>query len=368
MTKEKKTIIVAAGGTGGHLFPAEALAAELERRDFSVHLFTDERARPFVSHFADHHVHLIPSATIKSKNPWALLRTAWRLWQGVRCAKRLFARLKPVLVVGFGGYPTLPPLYAATRCKIPTLIHEQNAVMGRANRFLSGRVDAIAGGFLKKQGRYADKITLTGNPLRQEVIKAASCPYQTPEQGGEFKLLIFGGSQGASFFSSILPAALALMAPAERSRLNITQQARPHDVAALQQAYGQLGIKAEIAPFFTPLAQRMVQAHFIIARAGASSVAEIAAIGRPALLIPYPGALDHDQAENAKLLAESGGVQVMEEGALSAQYLYQFLQKMMNNPQDLTRMAALAKKTGQCQASEHLADLAEQCIARGKHA
>jgi len=357
-----RTIIVAAGGTGGHLFPAEALAAELEKRGFTLHLFTDERARGFVSHFSDETVHIIPSATIKGKNPFHLLRTLWQLWRGTVQAKQLFVRLQPLLVVGFGGYPTVPPLYAATGMAIPTLIHEQNAVMGRANRFLSRRVNAIAGGFLAPQGRYASKMTVTGNPLRADILAAAATPYQPPSLEGDFHLLVFGGSQGASFFSRIVPQALALMPEAARARLKITQQARPADLADLAKSYEDLNIKAEIAPFFTSMAEKIAKAHLIIARSGASTVAEIAAVGRPSLLVPYPGALDHDQAANAQLLAAKGGAKLVAERDLTAKNLADFFDQMMLGAQDLAGMAERARQAGQPQATQHLADLAEQLI------
>jgi len=362
MAQGKKTIIVVAGGTGGHLFPAEALAFELEQRGFDVHLFTDERAQRFVSHFAQDHIHIIPSSTLKSKNPINILRVLWQIGCGMRCSRRLFKKMHPLLVVGFGGYPTLPPLIQAIRQKIPTLIHEQNAVMGRANRLLSGFVTAIAGGFLKIQGRYRDKMTLTGNPLRAAIIKAASTSYQPPRDEENFNLLIFGGSQGASFFSSILPQALKLMPGELRARLNITQQARAADVDQLQQAYTKLAIKAEIAPFFNPMAEEIAKAHLIISRSGASTVSEITAIGRPALLVPYPGALDHDQAENAGLLADNGGAYLIQERDLSAQNLQIFLTEMMENPQKLVMMATAAQKSGNLQAAQNLADLAETLI------
>jgi len=368
MAEEQKTIIVAAGGTGGHLFPAEALAAELEGRGFQVHLFTDVRAHRFINHFSDSHIHIIPSATIKGKNPFALARTAWQLWRGICRSRQLLKQLQPTLVVGFGGYPTLPPLYSATRLKIPTMIHEQNAVMGRANRFLSSRVNAIAGGFLKKQGIHSDKITITGNPLRQDVIDAATIPYQPSTEKEDFNLLVFGGSQGASVFSSVVPQALALMSPLERVRLKITQQARAADLEALRLAYAALEIEADIAPFFNPMATKIAQAHLVIARAGASSVAEMAAIGRPSLLVPYPGALDHDQAENAQLLASKGGAQIIQEHDLNAKILADFLKNMMHDCQKLEEMAAKAKQAGQLQATRNLADLAEQFIAKGKNA
>lgn len=205
-------IVLAAGGTGGHLFPAEALAHELKVRGWDVHLATDARAQRFAGAFAEDHVHVIRSATIAGRNPIALLKTFWSLWQGNLDSRKLFRRLKPKLVAGFGGYPTLPPLYAASNMHIPTLVHEQNAVMGRANKGLAGRVKAIAGGFLPETGgAYAEKTVTTGNPVRPPVLAAAGTPYKPVKADERFRLLVFGGSQGAQFFSTAIPAAVALL-------------------------------------------------------------------------------------------------------------------------------------------------------------
>ena len=208
----KGTILLAAGGTGGHLFPAEALAHELIARGWQVHLATDDRAERFAGNFPATAVHPIASATFGSRNPVALARSFWTIWRGVRQASALIRRIKPAAVVGFGGYPTLPPLYAATRRKVPTLIHEQNAVMGRANKALAARVDAIAGGFLDPAtARLGAKIVVTGNPVRPAVLEAAETAYRASEPGEPFRLLVFGGSQGAQFFSEAMPAAIALL-------------------------------------------------------------------------------------------------------------------------------------------------------------
>ncbi|SUW22734.1 undecaprenyldiphospho-muramoylpentapeptide beta-N-acetylglucosaminyltransferase [Brucella abortus] len=245
-------IVLAAGGTGGHLFPAEALAHELRARGWDVHLATDARAQRFVGAFAQDHVHVIRSATIAGRNPVALLKTFWSLWQGNLDSRKLFRRLKPKLVVGFGGYPTLPPLYAASNMGIPTLIHEQNAVMGRANKGLAGRVKAIAGGFLpENSGAYAAKTVITGNPVRSPVLVAAATPYTPAGKDDRFRLLVFGGSQGAQFFSQAIPAAVALLPEHERARLLITQQARKEDEASARQAYEKLGVPADVAPSST---------------------------------------------------------------------------------------------------------------------
>lgn len=362
----KGTILLAAGGTGGHLFPAEALAHELKARGWSVHLATDDRAERFAGHFPADVIHPIPSATIGSKNPLALARTFWKLWRGVRVASAVIARIRPAAVVGFGGYPTLPPLYAATRRGRPTLIHEQNAVMGRANRALAARVTAIAGGFLPEDASVAGRKTITtGNPVRPAVVEAAAQPY-TVSQGSEpFHLLVFGGSQGAQFFSDAVPAAIALLPDDLRKRLVVTQQARKDDVERVTGAYAKLGIPAEISPFFTDMAARMARAQFVISRSGASTVSEIAVIGRPALLVPYPHALDHDQAANAAALAAAGGAEVHVQSSLDAATLAGLLEVRMNEPEGLKTMAEAARSVGRPNAASLLADLTE-AIASGQ--
>ncbi|ESY43610.1 UDP-diphospho-muramoylpentapeptide beta-N- acetylglucosaminyltransferase [Mesorhizobium sp. LNJC384A00] len=358
-------ILLAAGGTGGHLFPAEALAHELIERGWSVHLATDDRAERFAGHFPAAAIHPIQSATMGSKNPVALLGAFWKIWRGVRQASAVIARIKPDAVVGFGGYPTLPPLYAATRRKLPTLIHEQNAVMGRANRALSGRVDAIAGGFLPQdESATGAKTVTTGNPVRPPILEAAKTPYKASQGADPFRLLVFGGSQGAQFFSDAMPAAIALLPEAQRKRLVITQQARADDVARVKAGYAALGVHVEVSPFFTDMAQRMGAAHLVIARSGASTVSEIAVIGRPALLVPYPYALDHDQAANAAALAAAGGGEVHPQSSLSPERIAALIGGLMDTPERLTAMAAGAKSAGRPNAARLLADLTEAIASR----
>ncbi|TJV40733.1 MAG: undecaprenyldiphospho-muramoylpentapeptide beta-N-acetylglucosaminyltransferase [Mesorhizobium sp.] len=353
-------ILLAAGGTGGHLFPAEALAHELNERGWSVHLATDDRAERFAGHFPAAAIHPIQSATMGSKNPIAMLGAFWKIWRGVRQASAVIARIKPDAVVGFGGYPTLPPLYAATRRKVPTLIHEQNAVMGRANRALAGRVDAIAGGFLPQDTSAAGaKTVTTGNPVRPAVLEAAKTPYAASAGEQPFRLLVFGGSQGAQFFSDAMPGAVALLSDAQQKRLVITQQARADDVARVKAAYAALGVAVEVSPFFTDMAARMATAHLVISRSGASTVSEIAVIGRPALLVPYPYALDHDQAANAAALAAAGGGEVHPQSSLSPERIAALIGGLMDNPERLTAMAAGAKSAGRPDAARLLADLTE---------
>lgn len=362
----KGIILLAAGGTGGHLFPAEALAHELKERGWTIHLATDDRAERFAGHFPAEAIHQIRSATVGSKNPLALLATFWKLWGGVRQASAVIRRIKPAVVVGFGGYPTLPPLYAATRRGVATMIHEQNAVMGRANRALSRRVTAIAGGFLPEDASAAGaKTVTTGNPVRPQVIATAATPYSVSRSGDGFRLLVFGGSQGAQFFSDAVPAAVAQLTKDQLARLSVVQQARAEDVARVKAAYGKIGVKAEVSPFFTDIAVRMAASHLVVSRSGASTVSEIAVIGRPALLVPYPHALDHDQAANAAALAAAGGAEVHAQSTLSVEKIAGLIGGLMNDPDRLASMAAAGKTAGKPDATRLLADLTE-AIASGK--
>ncbi|MDK1375125.1 MULTISPECIES: undecaprenyldiphospho-muramoylpentapeptide beta-N-acetylglucosaminyltransferase [unclassified Sinorhizobium] len=361
----KGIILLAAGGTGGHLFPAEALAHELRASGYDVHLATDSRAERFAGRFPADEIHIVPSATIGSKNPIKLARSVWKLWTGLRAARRLIARLKPKAVIGFGGYPTVPPLLAATGMGVPSMIHEQNAVMGRANKMLASRVQAIAGGFLPEgAGAFATKTVTTGNPVRPAVLEAAGTPYAGFSNNAPFHLVVFGGSQGAQYFSQAIPQAICRLEDAARQRLRVTQQARPEDREGVSAAYDKLGVPAEVSPFFNDMAARIAAAQLVICRSGASTVSELAVIGRPAILVPYPYALDHDQAANAAALAAKGGARVIAQAELSAERLSGILADAMNNPQALAQMAASARETGKPDAARLLASLVE-AIASG---
>ncbi|OWV76884.1 UDP-N-acetylglucosamine--N-acetylmuramyl-(pentapeptide) pyrophosphoryl-undecaprenol N-acetylglucosamine transferase [Rhizobium sp. R339] len=362
----KGIVLLAAGGTGGHVFPAEALAFKLKERGYSVHLVTDSRAERYAGKFPAEEIHVVPSATIGSKNPVAVARSLWTLWSGMRAAKRLIQRLKPVIVVGFGGYPTVPPLLAATRLGVPAMIHEQNAVMGRANKALATRVQGIAGGFLPEGGAaFPDKTVTTGNPVRPAIIAAAEVPYTPSHPGEAFNLVVFGGSQGAQYFSKALPTAISLLDEAFRLRLRITQQVRPEDMEMVSGCVAKLDMGADIAPFFTDMAERLAKAHLVICRSGASTVSEISVIGRPAVLVPYPHALDHDQAANAAALAATGGAKVIPQAELSPERIASILSHVMNDPEKLAGMAAAAKLAGKPDAANLLADMVE-AIAAGR--
>ncbi|EJC75675.1 undecaprenyldiphospho-muramoylpentapeptide beta-N-acetylglucosaminyltransferase [Rhizobium leguminosarum bv. trifolii WSM2012] len=361
----KGIVLLAAGGTGGHVFPAEALAFKLKDRGYSVHLVTDSRAERYAGKFPAEEIHVVPSATIGSKNPAAVARSLWTLWSGMRAAKKLIQRLKPVIVVGFGGYPTVPPVLAATRLGVPAMIHEQNAVMGRANKALATRVQGIAGGFLPEGGgAFPEKTVTTGNPVRPAIIAAAEVPYTPSHTGEAFNLVVFGGSQGAQYFSKAMPTAISLLEDALRLRLRITQQVRPEDMEMVGGCVAQLEMEADIAPFFTDMAERLAKAHLVICRSGASTVSEISVIGRPAVLVPYPHALDHDQAANAAALAATGGAKVISQSELSPEKIAAILTAVMNDPEKLAHMAAAAKRAGKPDAANLLADMVEAIAAK----
>jgi UDP-N-acetylglucosamine--N-acetylmuramyl-(pentapeptide) pyrophosphoryl-undecaprenol N-acetylglucosamine transferase len=362
----EKVALLSAGGTGGHLFPAEALAHELKARGWTIYLATDARAEKFAANFPSVKTHIIPSATISGKNPFAVASAMTTLWRGYKMSRELIASVRPAIVAGFGGYTTLPALFAAIRMGVPTLIHEQNAVMGRANALLAKRVTAIAGGFLPQEGAaFPDKTFLTGNPVRHAVLKAMGQAYQPPVSGKPFKLLVFGGSQGAQYFSVAIPAAVALLPEGLRSRLQITQQARADDEGAVNAAYAKLGVNADVSPFFGNMPSLIADSHLVISRAGASTVSEISVIGRPSVLVPYPHALDHDQAANAAALSAKGGAVVRQQRDLSPQILASLISELATETAKASAMAAAAKATGKPQAASLLADLTE-AIAAGK--
>lgn len=360
----KGIVLLSAGGTGGHLFPAEALAHELIARGWEIHLATDDRATKYADRFPATEMHIIDSASPSGKNPFKLFGALRTLVRGTRQSRILLNKLKPAAVVGFGGYPTIPPLWAASGL-LPTVIHEQNAVMGRANKVLAGKVTKIAGGFLKAEGDQADRIVETGNPVRPAVLEQVGRDYEAPTGDGPIRLVVFGGSQGAQFFSQAVPEALAHLPDDLRKRLKVTQQARPEDEASARSQYEEIGVKAEVSPFFGDLPARIGAAHLVIARSGASTVSEISAIGRPAILVPYPHALDHDQAANAAALAAKGGALVKRQSELDTETLAGLLQELFSDADRLAEMAANAKAAGRPEAASLLADLTESIASGG---
>jgi UDP-N-acetylglucosamine--N-acetylmuramyl-(pentapeptide) pyrophosphoryl-undecaprenol N-acetylglucosamine transferase len=353
-------ILLAAGGTGGHLFPAEALGVELIRRDLRVRLVTDSRALRYSGLFSKDMIDVVPSETVRGRSPWQLARTGVMLAAGTAVAFNLMRRLKPAAVVGFGGYPTVPPLMAARLAGIPGIIHDANAVLGRANRFLSRHVGAIATslpGVLDRDPALAGKTTTVGTPMRPAVLAAAAAAYQPPEATRPFRLLVVGGSQGARVMSDIVPGAIERLEPALWNRLILTQQVRDEDMTRVRAVYDRLKIHAELAPFFADLPARLASNHLIVSRAGAGTVAELAAIGRPSILVPLPGAIDQDQFANAGVLSVANGALRIAQADFTPDRLAAEISALAAEPTRLAAMAGSARAVGRLDAAERLADL-----------
>lgn len=356
-----KTILLTAGGTGGHLFPAQALAHALIARGWTIHLATDGRAQRYGHDFPAESVQIIPSATPSVKNPIVMVKALVKLTKGVMAARKVIKQLGPAAVVGFGGYPTVPPMLAAKSLGVPSCLHEQNGVMGRANRLLARGADAVAASFpiLKGGEAFAAKTTLTGNPVRPAVNAAAAQDYEPIPEDGEIRILVFGGSQGARFFSEYMPGSLGRLPQAVRDRIRLVQQCRPEDLPKTRAAYRELGLQAELSPFFADMPKRISDAHLVICRSGASSVGELAAIGRPSILVPLPGALDQDQKANASVLVDKGGAWMLEQRGLRPNHVGDLLEDLIANPDKLVAAAEAARGQGRLDAAERLADLVE---------
>ena len=353
-------ILLAAGGTGGHLFPAEALGVELIGRGLRVRLVTDSRALRYSGLFSRDTIDVVPSATVRGRSPWSLANTGMMLAAGTAVSLNLMRRLKPAAVVGFGGYPTVPPLLAANMFGVPGLIHEANAVLGRANRFLSSRVSAIATslpGVLDRDPQLSARTTTVGTPMRPSILAAAAVKYVSPEPTGPLRLLVVGGSQGARVMADIVPGAIERLEPALWSRLVLTQQVREEDMARVRAVYDRLKIKAELAPFFSDLPARLASNHLVISRSGAGTVAELGAIGRPSILVPLPGSIDQDQFANAGVLAQAGGGLRIPQTDFTPLRLAAEISGLAAEPERLAAMAAGARSVGRLDAAERLADL-----------
>jgi UDP-N-acetylglucosamine--N-acetylmuramyl-(pentapeptide) pyrophosphoryl-undecaprenol N-acetylglucosamine transferase len=353
-------ILLAAGGTGGHMFPAEALARALLARGLAVDLATDERGGGFGGRLPQVKVHRIASGGVAGKGPIVRLHNLVRLGLGYMQSRRLLRRLDPAVVVGFGGYPSIPPLTAAQRSDVPTVLHEQNAVMGRANRFLASRAARLALSF--EQVQFADRVpagrrVVTGNPVRPDISAIGDVPYAAPRAGEKVRLFVMGGSLGARVFGKAVPDAVALLHQDLRRRLAIAQQARAEDLAQVGEAYRALDLQVELKPFFEDVPERLRQAHVLITRAGASTLAELTAAGRPAVLVPLPNSIDDHQMANARALDSIGGGWLLPESTLSPAALARILEEVLADPARLARAAAAAKSLGKREAADRLADI-----------
>lgn len=354
--------VLTTGGTGGHLFPAQALAERLVARGHRVAVITDARGARFSNRFAGASVYTIRAAS-PAGGFSAKARAVLALTRGTMHARQLLKSLAPRAVIGFGGYASFPTMWSAQRIGLRTVLHEQNAWLGRANRVMSRRATALALSFPETGAvppELLERAEVVGNPVRAAVAAVRGVPYQPPEPGRPIRLLVFGGSQGARIFADAVPPALAGMASSLRRRLQVTQQTRSEDLERVRAAYAEAGIEADLAPFYADMPALLAAAHLVVARAGASTVAELAVAGRPAVLVPYPAAADDHQTANARAMVKAGGAWLVPDDRFDAATCRRTLEALLDDPAALQEMAEGAKSAGQPEAADRLADLAER--------
>jgi len=355
-------ITLAAGGTGGHMVPAHALAAELKARGHGVMLVTDDRGAKIPALFQDVPTHILPAGRLGG-GPIGWIKAFFAVLAGRREAKAIYREFTPDAVVGFGGYPAFPALLAANSMGIPTILHEQNAVLGRVNRLLAGSAAAIATPYAeidRLKASHARKVELVGNPVRESVARLGTLPFPEFDDTAPLKILVTGGSQGATVLGSVVPDALGMLAPKLRHRLQVVQQCRPDDIEAVRNRYAALNIPAELLTYIEDMPDRIAEAHLVIARAGASTIAELTAAGRPAILIPLPIATDDHQTANAREMAKAGGARMIAQTEFSPEVLARQIEAIAGDPQALSNAAERALSVGRPHATQDLADLVER--------
>ncbi|MGH6614881.1 undecaprenyldiphospho-muramoylpentapeptide beta-N-acetylglucosaminyltransferase [Sphingomonas sp.] len=357
--------VLAAGGTGGHMVPAASLAAELGRRGHHVSLISDERGVRFPGLFEGIQTHILPAGRLKG-GPIGWARAASAMLKGRTLAIELYRHQRPAAVIGFGGYPALPALLAAFNQGIPTAVHEQNAVLGRVNRLVAGKVSAIATSYAEVErlkDAHRGKTHLVGNPVRDAVLALRSQPYPLLEEDGIFRVLVTGGSQGASVLSQVVPDGLSLLPINFRRRLQVTHQARIEDIDAARAKYAELSIAADLATYLPDMPEQLAWAHLVIARAGASTIAELTAAGRPAILVPLPSATDDHQTANAREITMAGGARTVDQRSFTPKELAKQMQRLGLDPAALQNAAGRARSCGRPDAARDLADLVESLDA-----
>jgi UDP-N-acetylglucosamine--N-acetylmuramyl-(pentapeptide) pyrophosphoryl-undecaprenol N-acetylglucosamine transferase len=355
-------LVIAAGGTGGHMFPAQALAETMLRRGWRVVLATDARGARYAGGFPPAVERRVTAAgTFAQGSLLRRLAVPGLVAAGVAAWAAAMRRDRPAVVAGFGGYPALPALAAATLLGVPRLIHEQNGVLGRVNRRFAARVDAIACGFGNTRLPAGPRCVVTGNPVRPEVRALAGARYQPPGDG-PLRLLVIGGSQGAGLFARVVPEAVRALPPDVRAALEIAQQVRPEDMGRVQDLYREMGASAELRSFFDDVPERLAACQLVVSRAGASSIADITAVGRPAVFVPYAAAMDNHQVVNARGIVSAGGAFAIEEEALTAEGLAAHIAAILSDPEGAAAMAAASRAEGRPDAVEELAALVESLV------
>ena len=354
--------VLAAGGTGGHMIPAHALAAELKSRSHGVLLITDERGSRFPGLFEKVPVHILPAGRLGG-GPIGWLKALGSVARGRAEAKRLYREHRPDAVVGFGGYPAFPSLLAASALRIPTVLHEQNAVFGRVNRLLAGEAEAIAIAYEqvdRLKAKFDDKVVLVGNPVRKEIARLGELPFPPFDEVAPLKILVTGGSQGATILSNVVPEGLGKLEPSLRRRLQVVQQCRPDDIERVRRQYADLGIPAELMTYIEDMAAKLADCHLMIGRAGASTIAELTAAGRPAILIPFAAATDDHQTANAREMVRAGGARAIDQSNFTPDVLARQIEALAIDPVALNNAAARALSVGRPHAARDLADLVER--------
>ena len=354
--------VLAAGGTGGHMIPAHALAAELKSRGHGVLLITDERGARFPGLFENVPVHILPAGRLGG-GPIGWLKAAGSVIKGRGQAKRLYREHRPDAVVGFGGYPAFPSLLAASSMRIPTVLHEQNAVMGRVNRLLAGDAEAIGTAYDeidRLKPKHQAKAVLVGNPVREEIARLGEMPFPPFDEVAPLKILVTGGSQGATILSEIVPQGLGMLEPSLRRRLQVVQQCRPVDIERVRSQYAELGIPAELMTYIEDMADKLADCHLMIGRAGASTIAELTAAGRPAILIPFAAATDDHQTANAREMVRAGGARAIAQGNFTPEVLARQIEALAMDPVALNNAAGRSLSVGRPHAARDLADLVER--------
>jgi len=353
---------LAAGGTGGHMIPAHALATELKSRGHGVLLITDERGARFPGLFEGMPVHVLPAGRLGG-GPVGWLKAAGSVLKGRGQAKRLYREHRPDAVVGFGGYPAFPALLAASPMRIPTVLHEQNAVMGRVNRLLAGEAAGIGTAYDqidRLKPKYQSKAVLVGNPVREEIARLGELPFPAFDEFAPLKILVTGGSQGATILSQVVPEGLGMLEPSLRRRLQVVQQCRPDDIERVRKQYADFGIPAELTTYIEDMDAKLADAHLVIGRAGASTIAELTAAGRPAILVPFAAATDDHQTANAREMVKAGGARAIAQANFTPDVLARQIEALAMDPVALNNAAGRALSVGRPHAARDLADLVER--------
>ncbi len=362
--KKEKLVVLATGGTGGHVFPAQALSERLQAEGYKLALITDRRGDAYKGTLGALETHTISAGAVSGRSKLGKIKAVFKLVKGYIQARKILKRLNPDVVVGFGGYPSVPTMLAATRLKLKTVIHEQNAVLGRANRMLAPFVNKIAASFeatsMMKEAEHS-KAIWTGNPVRPEMAALNHKPY-TPITDSKINILIVGGSQGAAIFGDVVPAAMGLLPKDLRDKLSITQQVRKEQQDDVHNKYASIGMNPEIAAFISDMPAQLEKAHLVICRSGASTIAELATAGRPSILVPYMHAIDDHQTANSARICDAGGAWMIPQQDFTAEILAERLQSLISNPVMLTHAAIAAKKIGQPEAGARLADLVMELV------